>query len=80
MGAWFQRREQGFDVVVDSLAMDLGKARWESHLQLQQRPGQNVADESWQLQADRLDLTPLTPLIDALAPPCRTRSRMWSMA
>lgn len=67
-GAWFQRREQGFDVVVDSLAMDLGKARWESHLQLQQRPGQNAADESWQLQADRLDLTPLTPLIDALAP------------
>ncbi|MFG0496136.1 YhdP family protein [Pseudomonas sp. YQ_13] len=68
LGAWFQRREQGFDVVVDSLAMDLGKARWESHLQLQQRPGQNAADESWQLQADRLDLTPLTPLIDALAP------------
>ncbi|HDS1766171.1 TIGR02099 family protein [Pseudomonas putida] len=67
-GAWFQRREQGFDVVVDSLAMDLGKTRWESHLQLQQRPGQNAADESWQLQADRLDLTPLTPLIDALAP------------
>ncbi len=68
LGAWFQRREQGFDVVVDSLAMDLGKARWESHLQLQQRPGQNAADESWQLQADRLDLTPLNPLIDALAP------------
>ncbi|MBA1317914.1 TIGR02099 family protein [Pseudomonas monteilii] len=68
LGAWFQRRDQGFDVVVDSLAMDIGKARWESHLQLQQRPGENAADENWRVQADRLDLTPLTPLIDALAP------------
>lgn len=68
LGAWFQRQEQGFDVVVDSLAMDIGKTRWESHLQLQQRPGEDAAAESWQVQADRLDLTPLTPLIDALAP------------
>jgi uncharacterized protein YhdP len=28
----------------------------------------DAAEESWQVQADRLDLTPLTPLIDALAP------------
>lgn len=48
--------------------MDIGKTRWESHLQLQQRPGQSAADESWKLQADRLHLTPLTPLIEALAP------------
>lgn len=68
LGAWFQRRDQGFDVVVDSLAMDIGESRWESHLQLQQRPGENAADENWRVQADRLDLTPLTPLIDALAP------------
>ncbi len=68
LGAWFQRQEQGFDVVVDSLAMDVGKTRWESHLQLQQRPGEDAAAESWNVQADRLDLTPLTPLVDALAP------------
>ncbi|WP_430309162.1 YhdP family protein [Pseudomonas sp. PONIH3] len=68
LSAWFQRQDQGFDVAVDSLAMTLGKARWESHLQLAQRPGQGPAEESWQVQADRLDLTPLTPLIDALAP------------
>ncbi|WP_322265289.1 YhdP family protein [Pseudomonas asiatica] len=68
LGAWFQRQEQGFDVVVDSLAMDVGKTRWESHLQLQQRPGEDAAAESWSVQADRLDLTPLTPLVDALAP------------
>jgi len=68
LAAWFQRREQGFDVVVDSLAASIGKARWESHLQLRQRPGEGPAGETWQVQADRLDLTPLTPLIDALAP------------
>jgi len=68
LSAWFQRQDQGFDVVVNSLAANIGKTRWETHLQLRQRPGQDPAGESWQLQADRLDLTPLTPLIDALAP------------
>ncbi|MFJ4065025.1 YhdP family protein [Pseudomonas sp. NPDC089996] len=68
VAAWFQRRDQGFDVVVDSLAASIGKARWESHLQVNQRPGDDPAGETWQVQADRLDLTPLTPLIDALAP------------
>lgn len=68
LSAWFQRRNDGFDVAVDSLAANIGKTRWESHLQLAQRMGQTPAEESWQVQADRLDLTPLTPLIDALAP------------
>ncbi len=66
--AWFQRRDQGFDVLVDSLAASIGKSRWESHLQVNQRLGDDPVDETWQVQADRLDLTPLTPLIDALAP------------
>ncbi|MCE6984240.1 hypothetical protein EI534_44200, partial [Pseudomonas frederiksbergensis] len=26
------------------------------------------SDETWAIQADRLDLTPVTPLLDALAP------------
>lgn len=68
LSAWFQRRSDGFDVAVDSLAASIGKTRWESHLQLAQRTGQTPAEESWQVQADRLELTPLTPLIDALAP------------
>ncbi|MQG93869.1 YhdP family protein [Pseudomonas sp. MN1F] len=68
LAAWFQRRDQGFAVVVDSLAASIGKTRWESHLQVNQRLGDEPADETWQVQADRLDLTPLTPLINALAP------------
>lgn len=68
LSAWFLRRDQGFDVVVDSLAASIGKTRWESHLQVNQRLGDDPAGETWQVQADRLDLTPLTPLIEALAP------------
>jgi uncharacterized protein (TIGR02099 family) len=68
LAAWFQRRDEGFDVVVDSLAASIGKTRWESHLQVKQRLGDDPAGETWQVQADRLDLTPLTPLINALAP------------
>ena len=68
LAAWFQRRDQGFDVVVDSLAASIGKTRWESHLQVNQRLADDPAGETWHVQADRLDLTPLTPLIDGLAP------------
>ncbi|MEG0861349.1 MAG: YhdP family protein [Pseudomonas sp.] len=65
---WFQRREQGFAVQLDSLAMSLGKTRWESHLQLEQSAASESAEEIWKIQADRLNLTPLTPLIESLAP------------
>jgi len=68
LAAWFQRRDQGLDVVVDSLAANIGKTRWESHLQVRQQLGDDPVGETWHVQADRLDLTPLTPLIDALAP------------
>ena len=68
LNAWFQRSEKGLDVLVDSLAMSLGKTRWESHVQLKQTAATESSDETWAIQADRLDLTPVTPLLDALAP------------
>lgn len=68
LNAWFQRSEQGFDVAVDSLAMSLGETRWESRIQLRQLAATEKTEETWEVQADRLDLAPLTPLIDALAP------------
>ncbi|AJO76606.1 YhdP family protein [Pseudomonas sp. MRSN 12121] len=68
LNAYFQRSEEGFSVLFDSLAMNLGETRWESHLQLQQSGAVNSAEELWHLQADRLDLTPLTPLLEAWAP------------
>lgn len=68
LNAWFRRDAKGFDVVFDSLAMSLGETRWESHVQLRQRAATDTTDELWTVQADRLDLTPLTPLVHALAP------------
>jgi len=67
LNAYFQRQGEGFNVLLDSLAMNLDKTRWESRLQLLQS-GTGAAGELWHLQADRLDLTPLTPVLDALAP------------
>ena len=66
--AWAERGKQGFNVVLDSLAMNLGKTRWETRLQLQQFAASDKEQERWHLQADRLDLTPITPLLDSLAP------------
>ncbi|WP_025132003.1 YhdP family protein [Pseudomonas sp. PH1b] len=68
LNAYFQRSEQGLKVQLDSLALNLGETRWESRLQLQQSKAGDPADELWQLQADRLDLAPITPILDALVP------------
>lgn len=68
VNGYFQRSSQGFTATFDSLAMNLGETRWESHLQLQQSNATETTEERWHLQADRLDLTPITPLLNALAP------------
>ncbi|MBK3508864.1 YhdP family protein [Pseudomonas sp. MF6747] len=66
--AYLQRSESGLNVLFDSLAMNIGDTRWESRLQLQQSLATDKDLEVWKLQADRLDLTPITPLLNALAP------------
>lgn len=66
--AYFNRNEQGFDLLVDSLALSLGDTRWgEMRLGVTRQTPENE-DERWQVNADRLDLAPLTPLLKALAP------------
>ena len=65
---YFQRNTEGMLVTLDSLAMNLGETRWQSRLQLKQLAATDKAEEAWHLQADRLELTPLTPLLNALAP------------
>lgn len=66
--AYVQRSDGGLKVLFDSLAMNIGETRWESRLQLQQSLATEKDQEVWKLQADRLDLTPITPLLNALAP------------
>ena len=68
LNGYFQRNTEGMLVTLDSLAMNLGETRWESRLQLKQLAATDKAEEAWHLQADRLELTPLTPLLNALAP------------
>ncbi|MEJ5061491.1 MULTISPECIES: YhdP family protein [unclassified Pseudomonas] len=68
LNGYFQRSPEGMLVTVDSLAMNLGETRWESHLQLRQTAASDKSEELWHLQADRLNLTPLTPVLNALAP------------
>ena len=64
----FLMKREGFEVVLDSLAMSVGQTRWQSHVQVRQSAATAKADELWTVQADRLDLTPITPLLNALAP------------
>ncbi|KAB0501802.1 YhdP family protein [Pseudomonas moorei] len=68
LNGYFQRSNEGMLVTLDSLAMNLGETRWESRLQLKQIAATDKAEEAWHLQADRFELTPLTPLLNALAP------------
>lgn len=69
LSAYFERRADGFDLLVDALALTLGETRWgEVQLALQQRLDAAGQVARWELSADRLDLAPLAPLVLALAP------------
>ncbi|HBX54273.1 YhdP family protein [Pseudomonas sp. UBA2684] len=69
LNAYFTRTEQGFEVVLDDLALSQGDTRWgEAQLGLTHQQDSASAEEQWLLSADRLDLAPLLPLVEALAP------------
>lgn len=67
--AYLNRTEQGYTLLLNSLAATFGQTRW-GEVQVGVTYQQAAADraQSWQVTADRLDLTPLTPAIEALAP------------
>lgn len=69
LSAYFERRDQGFDLLVDGLALSLGETRWgEVQLALNQQLDAEGRAQRWALSADLLDLTPLAPVVLALAP------------
>jgi len=69
LNAYFEHRAEGFSLQVKSLAFSLGPTRWgDVQLSLSQQADSPQAQERWQLSADRLDLGPLVPLVEALAP------------
>lgn len=68
INGWLQRDAKGLQLDLDSLAFTTAKTRWESRIRVNALPASGDAPATWNVQADRLDLTPLTPLLDALAP------------
>ncbi|MBV4460317.1 TIGR02099 family protein [Pseudomonas sp. COR58] len=68
LNAYYERNRDGATVTLDSLAMNFGETRWESRVQIKQTAASDKAEELWHLQADRVDLTPITPLLNALGP------------
>lgn len=69
VNAYYDRTDSGFAVQLDSLAASLGATRWgDVRLGLQYQAEDTEHQQRWQLTADRLDLTPLAPVIKALAP------------
>ncbi len=67
--AYLNRTEQGYNVLLSSLAATLGETRWgEVQVGLVYQSAAENRPQSWQVTADRLDLAPLAPAIEALAP------------
>ena len=62
LSAWVRRDGSSYTAMAQPLAMSLAGQRWESRLKATQ-----VGDD-WHLQADRVELAPLVPLLDAFAP------------
>ncbi|WP_371926354.1 YhdP family protein [Pseudomonas sp. D(2018)] len=66
LNAYFTRTDEGFQVLLDSLAANIGETRWgEAHLRLDHTAGERP---EWALSADRLEVAPLLPVVEALIP------------
>ncbi|MDH4584567.1 TIGR02099 family protein [Pseudomonas sp. BN415] len=66
LNAYFTRTDEGFQVLLDSLAANIGETRWgETHLRLDHTAGERP---EWALSADRLEVAPLLPIVEALIP------------
>lgn len=67
--AYYERKADSQQWLLNGLAMSLGETRWgEVALAVRQRLDAAGQPALWQLDADRLDLTPLVPVVRALAP------------
>lgn len=62
VSAWIERNGTGYTAIAQPLAMSISGQRWDTRLKAVQ------IGEEWQVQADRIDLAPLLPLLDAYAP------------
>jgi uncharacterized protein (TIGR02099 family) len=69
LDAYFTRHDKGFQLLLDSVAFNVGDSRWgNARLTVAHDLAEKDRDERWRLNADRIDLKPLIPVIEALAP------------
>ena len=68
LSAWLRDTDTGYQLVMDPLTLQYDDTAWQTHLQARQTRADSLADTQWLVQADAIDLAPLTPLIQALAP------------
>lgn len=62
LSAWLQRNDNGYTAIAQPVSMSVSGQRWDTRLKAVQ------AGNEWQVQADRVDLGPLQPLLDAYVP------------
>ncbi|MCY1481955.1 hypothetical protein D9M68_154980 [compost metagenome] len=67
LNAYLERDRQGLRLLLDDLALSLGETRW-GEVRLAARQTGEGPEAPWRLSADRLDVGPLLPLVQALAP------------
>ncbi|NQD79087.1 TIGR02099 family protein [Pseudomonas sp. CrR14] len=69
LNAYFERKDDDFDLLLDDLAFSQGDNRWgEARISLGHQAAKGDASQRWSLSADRLDVGPLVPLVEGLAP------------
>ena len=68
LNAYFARSAEGFQLLLDDLEFTHGQQRWgQASLRLRQLQVEAQAT-AWQLSADHIDVAPLLPLVENLAP------------
>lgn len=69
LNAYFERKEGDFDLLLDDFAFSRGDDRWgEARIALGHQAASGEQSQRWSLSADRLDVGPLVPLVEGLAP------------
>ncbi|KIP98473.1 MULTISPECIES: YhdP family protein [Pseudomonas] len=69
LNAYFERNEGDFDLLLDDFAFSRGDDRWgEARIALGHQAASGEQSQRWSLSADRLDVGPLVPLVEGLAP------------
>lgn len=69
LNAYFQRKDDDFELLLDDFAFSRGDQRWgEARIALGHQAASGEQSQRWSLSADRLDVGPLVPLVESLAP------------